>query len=215
MNINITHDRWDSLSTCTWLQRVLYPGVDVNNRNCMNGIKSVRIIKAESASFAQSKFLGSKVLCMKTELWLYTAIIRPTLTYGCEVWTTTSVTVRRLSTFENKIWRTSSWHKDKLIEMEVQKELGLALVISYIKGQRMQWLGRIMRNGEKETIYVIMEWEPKGKRPSRREFQECTRMEGDCLRSREMKRCTDGGKGLNRVINTSEEEVCTTKLNSV
>jgi len=27
------------------------------------------------------------------------------LTYGCEAWTTTSVTEQRLTTFKNKIWR--------------------------------------------------------------------------------------------------------------
>lgn len=66
---------------------------------------SARIAKAERASFALLKFFKSKALSKKTKLRLYTAIIRPALTYGGEVWTTTSVTKRRLRTFENKIWR--------------------------------------------------------------------------------------------------------------
>jgi hypothetical protein len=66
---------------------------------------SVRIAKAEKAYFALSTFFEFKALSKQTKLRLYTAIIRPTLTYGYEVWTTTSVTKRRLRTFENKIWR--------------------------------------------------------------------------------------------------------------
>jgi len=31
--------------------------------------------------------------------------VRAVLIYGCEAWTITSVTERRLTTFENKIWR--------------------------------------------------------------------------------------------------------------
>ncbi|KAL4126110.1 hypothetical protein QTP88_010339 [Uroleucon formosanum] len=65
----------------------------------------VRLVKAERAAFALNKFLQSKVFSKKTKARLYTAIIRPILTYGCEAWTTTSNTERKLRTFENKIWR--------------------------------------------------------------------------------------------------------------
>jgi hypothetical protein len=44
----------------------------------------IRITKAEKAAFALSKFLKSKLFSKKTKTGLYTAIIKPTLTYGCE-----------------------------------------------------------------------------------------------------------------------------------
>jgi hypothetical protein len=43
--------------------------------------------------------------------------------------------------------------------------LELAPVTSFIKGQRIQWLGHIMRRGENETVRVALEWKPQGNRP--------------------------------------------------
>jgi len=64
----------------------------------------VRIAKAGKVFFAISKCLNSKALTKERKLRLYMTIIRPTFIYGFEVWTT-SVTVRRLKIFNNKIWR--------------------------------------------------------------------------------------------------------------
>lgn len=63
---------------------------------------SVRIAKAERTSFALFKFLKSKALSKKIKSRLCTTIMRSTLTYACEMWTMTSVTERRLKTYENK-----------------------------------------------------------------------------------------------------------------
>lgn len=94
----------------------------------------MRVAKAKKASFSLSKFLKSKVFSKKTKLRLYTAIIIPTLTYGHEIWTTTRVTVRRLRTFENKIWRmilepvrdtkTNEWRRK--FNKELKKKTGLS-----------------------------------------------------------------------------------------
>jgi hypothetical protein len=87
---------------------------------------------------------------------LYTAIVRPTLTYGCEAWTKTKQTEKRLRTFENKIWRricdsiydesTGSWRKR--YNKELLDTVNIPPVTSFIKGQRIQWLGHIMRRGK-------------------------------------------------------------------
>jgi len=52
----------------------------------------LRIIKAGKAPFALSEFFKNKMLSKKTKVRLYTVIVRAILTYGCEAWTTTSVT---------------------------------------------------------------------------------------------------------------------------
>jgi len=82
----------------------------------------------------------------------------------CEVWTTASMTVRGLRTFENKIWRmicksvhdkrTSGWRRK--FNKNLQEELGKAPVTSYIKGQRIQWLAHIMRRNEQEIIRAVI-----------------------------------------------------------
>lgn len=81
---------------------------------------SVRIAKAERASFALSKFHKSKAFSEETKLSV----------------TTTSMTARRLRTFESKIWRTicgpvrntriNEWSKK--FNKKLQEELGLAPV---------------------------------------------------------------------------------------
>jgi len=54
----------------------------------------VRIAKLERAAFALNNFL--KLFSKKTKTRLYTAIIRPALTYDGEAWTTTNITETRL-----------------------------------------------------------------------------------------------------------------------
>jgi len=49
-------------------------------------IRSIRINEAQKAFYALTKFLTSKMMSRKTKVRLYVAIIRPTLTYGCEAW---------------------------------------------------------------------------------------------------------------------------------
>ncbi|VVC34371.1 Endonuclease/exonuclease/phosphatase,Reverse transcriptase domain [Cinara cedri] len=97
-----------------------YLGVCVNTKNDWSQEIGLRIMKVEKASFALSKFFKSKMLSKKTKIRLYTVIVRVILTYGCEAWTykTISVTERRLTTFENKLWRAICGHKLTQIKCE-------------------------------------------------------------------------------------------------
>jgi hypothetical protein len=84
-----------------------------------------------------------------------------------------SVMKRRLRTFEYKIWRmicgrvrdarTNEWRRK--FNKELQEELSLAPVISYIKGQILQWFGHIMKKSEEKTIRAVIEWKPERKKP--------------------------------------------------
>jgi hypothetical protein len=75
--------------------------------------------------------------------------------------------------FENKIWRTmcgpvydnrtGAWRRK--CNRELQDELDLIPVTSFISGQRIQWLGHVMRRNEEETVRTMLEWRPMGKRP--------------------------------------------------
>jgi len=59
--------------------------------------------------------------------------------------------------------RTNEWRR--MFNKELQEELGLAPVTIYIRRQRLQWFGHIMRRSEGETIRAVIEWKPEGKRP--------------------------------------------------
>jgi hypothetical protein len=41
----------------------------------------------------------------------------------------------------------------------------MASVVSFMKGQRIQWLGHMWRRSEDDINRVILEWKPTGKRP--------------------------------------------------
>jgi len=43
--------------------------------------------------------------------------------------------------------------------------LELTTVTSFIKRQRIQWLGHIIRRRENKVVIVTLEWKPIGKRP--------------------------------------------------
>ncbi|VVC44120.1 Reverse transcriptase domain [Cinara cedri] len=62
-----------------------YLGVSISSNNDWFIELNSRIIKAEKASFLLIKYLKSKLFSRKIKVHLYTAISRPTLTYGCEV----------------------------------------------------------------------------------------------------------------------------------
>lgn len=50
---------------------------------------------------------------------------------------------------------TSKWRRK--FNKELQEELGIAPVTSYIKGQRIQWLGHIMRRNKQEIIRAVID----------------------------------------------------------
>ncbi|KAL4112236.1 hypothetical protein QTP88_016061 [Uroleucon formosanum] len=83
----------------------------------------------------------------------------------------TSVDIER--TFENKIWRVicgpvydnekRTWRKK--YNKELHEEMEMASIVSFIKGQRIQWLGHMWRRSEHNINRVVLEWKPTGKRP--------------------------------------------------
>jgi hypothetical protein len=112
------------------------------------------------------------MLSKKTKVRLYTVIMRTILTHGCEAWTTTSITERRLTTFENRIWRmlcepkldanTGMWRRK--FKKELLEETKMTPIKYYIRGQRIQWIGHIMRGSDVKIIKTVMSWKPTGKR---------------------------------------------------
>ncbi|KAL4142816.1 hypothetical protein QTP88_005213 [Uroleucon formosanum] len=150
-----------------------YLGVLLSTKNDWSREIGSRITKAERAFFALLKFFKSKLFSKRTKTRLYTSIIRPILTYGCEVWTTTIVTQRRLGTFENKIWRricgpirdprTGQWRRK--FNQELKKELNIVTVNGFIKSQRIKWIGHVMRRNTDALIKVALNWKSEGRRP--------------------------------------------------
>lgn len=69
-----------------------YLGLTITNNS--------RIHKAEKAYFALRKYFISKIFYRGTKIRLYLTIIRPSVTYWCEVWPTTQQLEKKLLRFE-------------------------------------------------------------------------------------------------------------------
>jgi len=73
------------------------------------------MIEAEKASFALVKYLKSKLFSSKrTKVHLYTTIIRPTLTYGCEVWAQNTENHHAQYDNESGCWRRRKKQRDSM-----------------------------------------------------------------------------------------------------
>jgi len=69
------------------IKKFQYLGLTITNNWSIEVMNCMR--KAERAYFALHKYFKSKVSSRGTRVRLYMPIIRPTVTYGCEVWPTT------------------------------------------------------------------------------------------------------------------------------
>jgi len=108
------------------------------------------------------------------------SIVRPTLTYGCEVWPTTVQIEQKLRSFENRVLRTicgpffyteiNRWRRRK--NTEIREITKVPPITSYIKGQRIQWFGHAMRLEETNEVRAAIEYKPAGRRPRGRQTGE-------------------------------------------
>ena len=114
--------------------------------------------------------MKSRALNRSLTLKIYKTLIRPVVTYGCEVWTLTSRNEQQLRIFERKIlrkisgpvqdengfWRIRKNHLNELI--------GNGDIVRFIKSRRIAWLGHVTRMDGMRMPRRILEWKPMGRR---------------------------------------------------
>jgi hypothetical protein len=128
------------------VRQFTYLGTSISGNNDWSIELNSRIIKAEKASFSLTKYLKSKLFSRKTKVNLYTAIIRPTLTYGYEVWPLTNKMEQKLMSFENKIFRIicgpvydndlGCWRRRT--NKGIRDLTGIPKIINFVKAQRIK-----------------------------------------------------------------------------
>jgi len=93
------------------------------------------------------------------------------VTYGCEAWTLTNRGEQHLRIFERRILRKifgpvqnedGSWRIR--MNYELNKLIGNADIVRFIKSRRIAWLGHVMRMDGKRTPNRILRWKPIGTR---------------------------------------------------
>jgi len=133
------------------VKKLSYLGSQLNQTNSANCELQARIISGNRCYCSCGALMESRALNRSLKLKIYTTSIRPAATYGCEAWTLTSRNEQQLRTFERKILRkifgsvqdeNGIWRIRK--NHELNKLIGNADIVRFIKSRRMAWLGHVM-----------------------------------------------------------------------
>lgn len=122
-----------------------------------------RIAAGTRSSYSMKAMLNSKIFSRTLKLRLYKTIIRPTVTYGCEVWNLRKQDRTMLEVWERKILRRIFGGKEvngwwiRRTNKELEELYGEQNIVGYVKTQRLRWLGHLTRM--KETRVPKKIWE--------------------------------------------------------
>jgi len=115
--------------------------------------------------------LSSSLLSKNLKITIYRTIILSVVLYGCEIWSLTLREERRLTVFENGVFRkilepkrnevNGKWRK---LHNEELNDLP-ANIVRVIKLRRMRWAEHVARMGEGRGMYWVLVGKPEGKRP--------------------------------------------------
>jgi hypothetical protein len=129
-------------------------------------IAGKKIPKGNKAYYANSKLIKSKLLKKNTKTKIHKTIIRPVVTYSPETWTLAAKDENNLSILRKifgpvnigKVWRIrNNMESDKLIEG--------ADIVTFIKAQRIKWVGHIQRMDQTRPTGNLPDWKPVGTSP--------------------------------------------------
>jgi len=96
----------------------------------------------------------------------------PFVPYGCETWSVTLREDRRLTVFENRVFRrlfglkrdevTENWrklHNEGLYHLSCSPN-----IFRVIRSRRMRWAGHVAHMGDKRGAYIVLVGRPEEKR---------------------------------------------------
>ena len=112
-----------------------------------------RLALATSALSKLSKIMRSKDITLPTKLKLFRSLVLSILLYGCESWTLTAETTRRIQTFETKSFRRLlgiSWSDRKTNEF-VRNQITLLAgpqepLLATVRRRKLSWFGHVTRH---------------------------------------------------------------------
>ena len=111
-----------------------------------------RLAMATAAMAKLSRFWKSKTISFNTKMKLFKALVLSILLYGCESWTMTAETTRRIQTFETKCFRRLldiSWKEHKSNDFVRSQVAQLAgpqePLLALVKRRKLAWFGHLIR----------------------------------------------------------------------
>lgn len=112
-----------------------------------------RLAIATSTMAKLNKIWSSKNISFPTKITLYKALVLSILLYGCESWTMTAETTRRVQTFETKCYRRMlgiSWKDHKtndFVRAQITSRAGpQEPLLVLVKRRKLTWFGHVTRH---------------------------------------------------------------------
>ena len=93
--------------------------------------------------------------------------VLPTMTYGCEIWTTTKYLEQKLRTAQHAMERRmpNITLRDKVRNSEIRNKTEVKDIIEKIKAAKWRWAGHVVRRDDNRWTKRLTEWQPRtGKR---------------------------------------------------
>ena len=142
-NIKLNDQRLEEVSSFKYLGGIISKSAEE---------LKTRIAKATLAMTKLTVIWRSNQINPKAKINLYTSLVRSILLYGCQSWTSTVDTERRIRAFETKSYRkilrityrerkTNEFVKTKIDELAAKQES----LLSIVKRRKMNWFGHITR----------------------------------------------------------------------
>jgi hypothetical protein len=125
--------------------------------------------KRECHTSTKKQFIFKSSLVSKiSKFKLYWSIIRPTVTYACEVWVLKETVKNKLMIFERKVLRKifgPAKERDGTWRIKTNDELDELIrhnnIINHIKAQRLSWFVHLHPMAEERMVNkIIYKWKP-------------------------------------------------------
>ena len=99
-------------------------------------------------------------------MWVFNAMVVPTLLYRCETWTVQRRHVSKLQAFEMMCLRRVQGltRMDRVRNEEVREALGQEAVIEMVKEKQRKWKAKLEQMKDNRLVKIVYEEEAKGKR---------------------------------------------------
>ncbi|KAJ8025275.1 hypothetical protein HOLleu_35440 [Holothuria leucospilota] len=125
-----------------------------------------RLAKAWSSFRKLTKICYQENIQRRTKIPLYKSLVRSVLLYGCETWKLTQHEERKLDTFQYKCLKTILRIRfpQTISYEEMEDVIKLEGMSHEIRRTRWNWIGHVLRKGNKNDTFIVVEWRPEGTR---------------------------------------------------
>ena len=98
---------------------------------------------------------------------IYTTVLRPILTFGCEAWTLTSAAKSKVQAAEMRVLRLIKGvtRRERLQNEDIRAELQVKSILQFIEDSQLRWYGHMRRMAPSRTAQRWWKWKPHTTRP--------------------------------------------------